>query len=87
MSGLAGVAPVPRSWENTVVTVSPSPLPAAELAEAPEQQRSATVVEESAQDSRTHRLGARCCARLRANAAFDAGSRQQLFFVRHSVCR
>ena len=45
MSGLAGVAPAPRSWENTVVTVSPSPLPAAELAEAPEQQRSATVVE------------------------------------------
>ena len=45
MSARLGVAPAPLSWENTVVTVSPSPLPAADLAEAPEHERSATVVE------------------------------------------
>ena len=44
MSALLGVAPVPLSWDNTVVTVSPSPLPAAELVEAPDRERSATVV-------------------------------------------
>ena len=45
MSALPGVAPVPLSWDNTVVAVSPSPLPAAELVEAPGRERSATVVE------------------------------------------
>ena len=45
MSALPSVAPAPLSSENTVVTASPSPLPAADLAEAPEHERLASVVE------------------------------------------
>ena len=45
MCALPAVAPVPLSWESTVVTVTASPLPAADLAEAPEQALSPSVVE------------------------------------------